>query len=310
MTISVEFTHHQLDTKTEVTAIIMLVLFGLLVAGIILYSVLQIKRWFSNKIYDVYRVMQYLTLIIFWISGIMTMIMMQFEEIVFYTLSSLVFLVYGFYAWEVVSLTWWINLIWQIDLYSQAYLFSPFQRKDSITFSQPVKKREKIMVYIWIVLFSVLLIPNFINSIYVILNKWGIWNEQYPSPDCPEKWLKVGEYINGYFKITAWACFVFLLCKIVIGGILTYKMSKNLNYYYKTKRFDILMTIISSWIVFVYQAAFIFFEDVRLDDIFYSYIVKKSMSEGKLITGIIIWLFEMFVPFIVMVFNVRTVNFK
>lgn len=300
-----------LDSKTKTTMIVINIFFVAMILMIIVYAIRQLRLVYRSKIYDVYRVMQCLTLLLFCISGIVVTVLMHFDDIVLYTIFSLIYMVYGLYSCEVVSITWWVNLIWQIDWYSKCEDYNLNSSADFWKFIKIVKRREKFIIVAWAALLVILVAPNIMLTFVILLNHWVSCNPRYYDvKKCPPKWEKIGSYLQDYFKIAAWICLVFLVLKVWIGSLLIYKLKRNLNFYYISKRFDIVVSIVSSWVVFGYQAWYIFWNFVRDHDIIYRYSVKISMNDGELIYGTALWICETFIPFIVMVFNVRTVNFK
>lgn len=62
--------------------------------------------------------------------------------------------------------------------------------------------------------------------------------------------------------------------------------------------------------MFVFFSSYTFFTDIKKYDFNYNIISRNSMDVGHIILGIFISTLELFTPLVIMIINLKTVNFK
>ena len=121
--------------------------------------------------------------------------------------------------------------------------------------------------------------------------------------------LDVGNYVRHTFYLAATILIIIILLKISTGVSVLLKMKKNLNFYYLSQRWEIRLTIVLTCFITLWKSMYNFYNLIRDVDLKYSFLARSTTEPYSLTYQIPVCLIDIFAPMLVMVVNIRTVNF-
>lgn len=171
-------------------------------------------------------------------------------------------------------------------------------------------KKENFVLYSWAVLWFLVVMPNIVMEVVILVNDCGKCNPFDEDQPWTNTWNMVIDATRWIYRVIWIFVLIFLIFKIWISSTLLYKLKMNLNFYYVIKKKDIIFVTVWSSIAFIFWIVFTFFEELKHYSLNYRYVKKASMNTVELIFGTILLLWQVLLPILVMMVNVRSVNFK
>ena len=89
-----------------------------------------------------------------------------------------------------------------------------------------------------------------------------------------------------------------------------YEMKKNLNFYYKEKLSNIILTMILSSLTIAWRSLYTNFVFLNRNDLKYNYAARVDKGADYIPIQIIVWVIDIFLPLAVLMYNIKTINFE
>lgn len=306
----IQYGHEQLDDKTKYTHMVFMGVYEVIVAWILVYLFRTMRRCYYLKIKDIYRMMQFFITIFYWVSAAIIGVLVYIDGIALIVINLSYMTMWSLYFQEIINMSCWVNLILQMNWYSKVNIFSPKNAAEVRNLTESCKKKEKHIVHMWIAWATVLILPNLVFTILIIANGCHGWNLYDYEENWPNRWINLGKTMVFIYRFSFLLCSLLSFVKITIGVILLKKIRTNLNFYFEISRKEVIMSTLTTCLMFIFQSIYTYFSEIRDVDINYRFMSRDSMETWELALGVFISSVEILMPLMIMLINIHTVNYK
>jgi len=208
------------------------------------------------------------------------------------------------YQWaEIINTTWWINFIMQINIYSGTKNFSMNHMKQ-------MRNREKWFITLYWMLIILYLIPAITLNFLTFYQNWYDCSPWGENSFWNDTWNGIASAHRTIFEVCSILNTVWITIKIIVGIKLLTKMRSNLNFFYQTKRNEIIITIVMTTFITSWKSTYNYFSFIRENDLKDSYMNFRDLKPQELPLEITVTLVDIFLPLAAVIYNIRTVNFR
>ena len=166
------------------------------------------------------------------------------------------------------------------------------------------------MVFFYFFILAIYMLPALTVTTLMFTN--GCWDctpyEQ--NLGCSDGCFRIARLHPILFEICALLALFIIIAKISVGIRVLSQMKRNLNFYYKTKRNEIILTIALSSFIVAWKCIYNYFNFLREHDLKFNFLNRRPLTLPSAPTQIIVFLTDGFLPIILIIFNIRTVNFR